>query len=56
MAMATSTYNGVPCLRLKTATDTVAAERALREQGRSYQTKISKTRKRGLEYIVLLFG
>lgn len=56
MATATSTYNGVPCLRLKSAADTVAAERALRKQGRSYQTKISKTRKYGLEYIVLLLG
>lgn len=56
MVMATSTYNGVPCLRFRTAGDALVATSALRGQDRSYQTKIVKTRKRGLEYVVLLFG
>lgn len=50
----TDTYNGVPCLRVRTAGEAAAAEEVLRDQGRSYQTKIVKTRKRGLEYITML--
>lgn len=49
-----STYDGVPCLRLKTAAGATTAEEMLREEGRSYRTKIVKSKKHGLEYIVMV--
>jgi len=51
-----STYDGVPCFRLKTAGGASAAEAMLRDEGRSYRTKIVKTKKNGLEYIVMVLG
>lgn len=49
-----STFDGVPCLRFKTAAGASTAESMLRDEGRSYRTKIAKSKKRGLEYIVLV--
>ena len=51
-----STYEGVPCLRLKTAERATEAEEVLRGQGKSYKTRIVKTKKHGLEYVVQVFG
>lgn len=50
----TSTYEGIPCLRLRTASGASTAEAMLREDGRSYRTKIIKSKKHGLEYIVMV--
>lgn len=49
-----TTYEGVPCLRLRTAGGAATAEAMLREEGRSYRTKIVRTKKHGLEYIVMV--
>jgi hypothetical protein len=49
-----STYDGVPCFRLKTAGGASAAEAMLRDEGRSFRTKITKSRKHGIEYIVMV--
>ena len=47
-------YEGVPAARLRASTDAVALEEQLREQRWSYQTRITKTRKEGLTYVVML--
>lgn len=54
--MTTSMYEGTPCLRFKTAGGAATAEDILRGEGRSYRTKIVKTKKNGLEYIVMVLG
>jgi hypothetical protein len=50
----TSMYNGFPCLILKTSAGVSAAEEILRSEGRSYRTKITKSKKRGIEYVVMV--
>lgn len=49
-----STYDGVPCLRLRTSAGAATAEAMLREEGKSYQTKIVRSKKHGLEYVVMV--
>lgn len=43
-------------LTFTTATEAKRAEDKLRAEGISFKTSIVKTRKRGLEYVVNLFG
>lgn len=52
----TSMFEGTPCLRFKTAGGAATAEDILRGEGRSYRTKIVKSKKHGLEYIVMILG
>lgn len=49
-----STYDGIPCLRFRTSAGALTAEDMLRDEGRSYRTKIVRTRKRGVEYVVMV--
>ena len=49
-----SQYEGMPAARLRSSAETVALERTLREHRQSYQTRISKTRRSGREFVVLL--
>jgi hypothetical protein len=49
-----STYDGIPCLRFRTSAGALTAEDMLRDEGRSYRTKIVRTRKRGIEYVVMV--
>ena len=46
----------VLCLRFRTASDAAVAEDALRSEGRSYRTKIVRTKKSGLEYVVTVLA
>lgn len=49
-----STYEDVPCLVFRTSAGALVAEDMLRDEGRSYRTKIVRTRKRGIEYVVMV--
>jgi hypothetical protein len=49
-----TTYNGVPAARLKSALEAHNLEAMLRDAGHSYQTKISKSKKTGREFVVML--
>lgn len=46
----------VSSLRFRTAGDATVAEGILRASGKSYQTKIVRTKKNGLEYIVTVLA
>jgi len=48
------TFEGCPAAKLKSSLTAHTVEHALRMAGRSYRTKINKTRKHGVEYIVML--
>lgn len=50
----TSTFAGVPAARFTTSDAALRLEVALRQAGVSYQTKIRKTKKDGLTFIVAL--
>lgn len=50
----TQTYEGFKALKLRTATETVAVENALSRADLSYQTKITRSKKRGREFVILL--
>ena len=56
MLTQTSMSEDTLCLRFKTASDAATAEDILRGRGRSYRTKIVKTKKNGLEYIVVVLA
>ena len=47
-------YDGYQCYRLKTTGAVRIIETSLGAVGRSFKTKISNTKKRGREFIVLL--
>lgn len=49
-----TTYEGVPAVRLRSSADAVVLEEELRSQRWSYQTRITKTRKDGLAYVIML--
>jgi hypothetical protein len=48
------TYNGVPAVKLRSSSETKNLEATLRVHQQSYQTKISKTKKSGREFVVML--
>jgi hypothetical protein len=50
----TDQYEGVPAARLKSSTEAKNLETALRVHGMSYQTKISKSKRTGREFVVML--
>lgn len=56
MVTPTSTYDGFPCLRLRTAGGAATAEEMLRDEGKSYKTKIVRSKKHGTEYVVMVLG
>lgn len=52
----TQEYDGFRAVKLRTATETVALENALSLKHMSYQTKITRSKKRGREFVVMLVG
>jgi hypothetical protein len=50
----TQTYEGFKALKLRTATEAVAVENALSRQNKSFQTKITRSKKHGREFVILL--
>jgi hypothetical protein len=50
----TQTFNGFRSVKVRTATEAVAVENALNRQSKSYQTKITRSKKHGREFVVLL--
>lgn len=47
-------WEGVPAARLRSSTEAMALEAQLRAQQWSYQTRISRTKKHGTEFVVVL--
>jgi hypothetical protein len=47
-------YEGAPSVKLRSASETIMVENALKRAHLSYQTKISRTKKHGREFIVVL--
>jgi hypothetical protein len=50
----TQTFNGFRSVKVRTATEAVAVENELRRQERSFQTKITRSKKHGREFVILL--
>jgi hypothetical protein len=50
----TQLYEGAPSVKLRSASETIMVENALKRAHLSYQTKISRTKKHGREFIVVL--
>lgn len=50
----TQSYEGFRAVKLRSASDAIAVENALKREHRSYQTRISRTKKHGREFVILL--
>jgi len=50
----TQEYEGFRAAKLKSATETIALENELRKQQRSYKTRITRSKKYGRVFFVLL--
>ena len=50
----TQTYDGFKALKLRSANEAITVENALQRAAKSYQTKITRSKKHGREFIVLL--
>ncbi len=50
----TQNFNGFRSVKVRTATEAVAVEGALKRQAKSFQTKITRSKKHGREFIILL--
>lgn len=50
----TKTYNGVPAARVKSISEAKNLEAALRQAGKSYKTKMLRSKQRGKEFVVML--
>lgn len=50
----TQLYEGAPSVKLRSASETIMVENALKRAHLSYQTKISRTKKHGRQFIVVL--
>jgi len=50
----TQTYEGFKALKLRSASDAIMVENALGRANLSYQTKITRSKKHGREFIILL--
>ena len=50
----TQTYEGFRALKLRSAQHAIVVENALQKQQRSYQTKITRSKKHGREFVILL--
>ncbi len=50
----TQNFNGFRAVKLRTATETVAVENALGRASMSFQTKITRSKKHGREFVVYL--
>lgn len=52
----TQTYEGFKALKLRSASEAIAVENELNRQGKSYRTRITRSKKRGREFVILLVG
>lgn len=50
----TKTYEGFKALKLRSAGEAIAVENALQKQRRSYQTRITRSKKHGRAFVILL--
>jgi hypothetical protein len=50
----TQSFNGFRSVKVRTATEAVVIENALRKANMSYQTKITRSKKHGREFAILL--
>ena len=50
----TQNFNGFRAVKLRTATETVAVENALGRASLSFQTKITRSKKHGREFVISL--
>lgn len=50
----TQTYEGFRALKLRSAGEAISVENALQRASMSYQTKITRSKKHGREFIILL--
>ncbi len=47
-------YEGFRSVKVRSATDAAVVEAALRKAARSFQTKITRSKKHGREFVILL--
>jgi hypothetical protein len=52
----THNFNGFRSVKVRTATEAVAVENALSRASLSYQTKITRSKKHGREFVISLVG
>jgi hypothetical protein len=50
----TQSFNGFRSVKVRTATEAVAVENALGRASKSFQTKITRSKKHGREFVILL--
>ena len=50
----TQNFNGFRSVKVRTATEAVAVENALKRQSVSFQTRITRSKKHGREFVILL--
>lgn len=50
----TQTYEGFKALKLRSAGEAIAVENELQRQGKSYRTHITRSKKRGRTFVILL--
>ena len=52
----TQTYEGFKAVKLRSASEAIMVENALGRASMSYQTKITRSKKHGREFVILLVG
>jgi hypothetical protein len=52
----TQNFNGFRAVKVRTATEAVTVENALGRASLSFQTKITRSKKHGREFVVMLVG
>lgn len=50
----TQNFNGFRSFKVRTATEAVVVENELNRQSKSFQTKITRSKKHGREFVILL--
>lgn len=50
----TQTHDGFKAMKLRSASEAITVENALQRAEKSYQTRITRSKKRGREFVVLL--
>jgi len=50
----TQNFNGFRSVKVRTATEAVVVENELNRQSKSFQTKITRSKKHGREFVILL--
>ena len=55
-ALFTQNFNGFRSVKVRTATEAVAVENALGRADMSFQTKITRSKKHGREFVIQLVG